>query len=84
MVPECCCGLVIVIDVVTADTGNVPVFGEAIMFGACVSAVEVCHGANGGIGCIECVIEGAVDCGIDGQQMFCGQVIHKADSYGRS
>ena len=82
MVPESRGGLIVVIDVVAAAAGDVPVFRKAVVFRATVSAVKVCDGADFGVGCIEHVVEGAIECGIDGQQVFLGQSISKANSRG--
>ena len=84
VIPECGGGLIIVVDVIATDAGNVPVFGEAVVFGASMSAVQVCDSAYGWIGGVDRVVESAIDCGIDGQQMFCGQIIDEADFCGRS
>ena len=84
VVPERRCGLIIVIHVIATDTWHVPVFGKSIMFGARVSAVEMSNGANCGIGNIQCVIECAVNSGVDGEQMLRGQVIDETDATGCS
>ena len=82
MVPERGCGLTVVVDVVTAAAGDVPLFGETIVFRATVSAVKVCDGADFGVGGIEHVVVGTIDCGINGQQMFLWQGVCEANSRG--
>jgi len=80
MVPECGRGLIVVVDVVAAAARNVPMLGEAVMFRAGVAAVEMCDGANFGVRGIEHVVVGAIECGIDGEEVFCGQCVGKADT----
>lgn len=82
VVPESRGGPIVVIDVVATAAGDVPVFREAVVFRAIVSAVKVCDGADFGVGCIEHVVEGTIECGIDGQEVFLGQSISEANSRG--
>lgn len=80
MVPECGRGLIVVVDVVAAAARNVPMFGEAVMFRAGVTAVEMCDGANFGVRGIEHVVVSAIECRIDGEEVFCGQCAGEADT----
>lgn len=80
MVPERGGGLIVVVDVIAAAAGDVPVFREAVVFGAGVTAVQVCDGADFGVGGVEHVVPGSIECGVDGQQMFCGQCICEANA----
>ncbi len=45
-----------------------------------MSAVQVGDGANVRIGSIQHVVEGAVDCGIDREQVFGGQSVGEANT----